>query len=73
MPVRWAVGLLAVAAAAAVAWSALGPDDDGEYASTLTPAASSGDVVPPAEEDADQVAAPGASEPTQDVIPPAEQ
>jgi hypothetical protein len=69
-PVGWTVGAVAVAAIAMLLWFRLIADGGNQYAETVTPASSSGDVVPPAEEDADHAATPDSS--PQDVIPPAE-
>ncbi len=69
-PIGWTVGALAVAAVAALLWFGLVSGSDDPDAATATPASSSGDVVPPAEEDADHAAMPESA--PQDVIPPEE-
>lgn len=69
-PIGWVVGALAVAAVAALLWLGLVSGSGNQHAETVTPASSSGDVVPPAEEDADHAATPESA--PQDVIPPAE-
>jgi hypothetical protein len=69
-PIGLAVGALAVAVVAALLWFGLLFGGDNPDATTGTPASSSGDVVPPAEEDADHAAMPESA--PQDVIPPEE-
>jgi hypothetical protein len=72
-PIGWAVGALAVAVVAALLWFGLASNDDGQYAGTVTPASSSGDVLPPPEEDADRATTAGAADQsTRDIIPPDE-
>jgi hypothetical protein len=69
-PVGWTVGAVAVAAVALLLWFGLVSGSGSQYADTVAPASSSGDVVPPVEEDADHAAMPDSA--PQDVIPPAE-
>jgi TRAP-type C4-dicarboxylate transport system permease large subunit len=69
-PIGWTVGALAVAVVAALLWFGLVSGSGNQDAETVTPASSTGDVVPPAEDDADHAAMPESA--PQDVIPPEE-
>jgi hypothetical protein len=69
-PIGWAVGALALAVVAVLLWFGLASDGGGQYAGTVTQTSTSGDVLPPPEEDTDRATTPESA--PQDVIPPAE-